>query len=172
MKILIIGLVLILLIPFFGLVWFFIATITSPSPPKPIITRGEFNIKLVYEINGREFTIEDTIIIEFAGINHFSVNGKHRQWRHHLASNRQTKNILLLQLYDGSRIYYHVGSPNYYIGDLDVEIEQGAWYPFNAVFIARGNNQSSVGGPEGLLNEFGIRLISWEYDLPIENSFK
>lgn len=53
----------------------------SPAPPKPEITYGEFDFKLVYEIDGEIPTIEDTIICEFDGFNIDEANGKTRRWK-------------------------------------------------------------------------------------------
>ena len=53
----------------------------SPAPPKPEITYGEFDFKLVYEIDGEIQTIEDTIICEFDGFNIDEANGKTRRWK-------------------------------------------------------------------------------------------
>ena len=53
----------------------------SSAPPKPEITYGEFDFKLVYEIDGEIQTIEDTIICEFDGFNIDEVNGKTRRWK-------------------------------------------------------------------------------------------
>ena len=53
----------------------------SPAPPKPEITYGEFDFKLVYEIDGEIQTIEDTIICEFDGFNIDEASGKTRRWK-------------------------------------------------------------------------------------------
>ena len=53
----------------------------SPAPPKPEITYGEFDFKLVCEIDGEIQTIEDTIICEFDGFNIDEANGKTRRWK-------------------------------------------------------------------------------------------
>ena len=177
MKILFVGLSLLLLIPVISTIIFFISTITSPSPPRPEITRGEFEFRLEYEIDGEIVIIEDTMIAEFAGINHFSVNGKYRRWNLSLASDRRREHLLLLELEDGRRIYYNLAAPGYLMGETVGTRHPNVFDPFNAVFIVeRGVNPSrgsrrSVGGPDGLYNQFGIRLISWEHDPPIENRF-
>ena len=50
-----------------------------PNPPKPEIKYGEFDFKLVYEIDGEMQTIEDTVICEFDGFNFDEANGKTRR---------------------------------------------------------------------------------------------
>ena len=176
-KAIIISVIAVLLIPLAPMLIFFITVVTQPSPPLPEIRRGEFEFRLEYEIDGQRHVVEDTIIVEFDGINHFSTNGKYRRWSLHLQSDRRASNLLLLQLEDGRRVYYNLGSPNYYMGDFRGVREPGRWYPFNGVFyVERGRNSSTattrgVGGVEGLYDEFGITLISWEVDPPIVNRF-
>ena len=144
-------------------------------PPAPSITRGEFDFRLEYEMNGERIVIEDTIIVEFDG---FSTDAGamawYRTWRLHLASDRQAEHLLLLVLDDGRRMYYNLGNPNYYMSDMSVE-----WSPpyFNGVFIIQPGMNTSRENREGLTHvalyeDFGIRLISWEHDPPITNTFR
>ena len=166
------------------LVWMVIriigAILLGPKPPRPEITQGEFNFRLEYELNGEIIVIEDKIIAQFNG---FSADtgsmAWFRTWKLHLASNRRTRNILLKELEDGRRIYYVVESANYFMGDLQTEIETNYnWYPFNGVTIEYPPNiipeigARFINGLQDLYDRFGIRLISWEHDPPIENNFE
>lgn len=36
--------------------------ILGPKPPRPAITRGEFDFRLEYEVDGERIVIEDTIV--------------------------------------------------------------------------------------------------------------
>ena len=161
--------------------------ILGPRPPRPTITRGEFDFRLEYEVHGERFVIEDTIVASFDGFSSDTgVMAWYRTWRLHLASDRRAQHLLLLELDDGRRIYYGLVSPSYLMGDLDIGLTNVVqrertpnpnWYPFNAPILvpASGSptgSRSSVGGPEGLYNDFGIRLISWEHDPPITNTFR
>lgn len=89
------------------------------------------------------------------------------------------RNILLHELEDGRRIYYIPESANYFMGDLQRERNPNPnWYPFSGVTIEYPRNKtleigaSFINGLEDLYNRFGIQLISWEHDPPIENSFE
>ncbi len=52
------------------------------------------------------------------------------------------------------------------------------WYPFNGVTIEYPRNNTPeigakfISGLEDLYDRFGIRLVSWEHDPPIENRFE
>lgn len=96
--------------------------ILGPKPPRPEITRGEFDFRLEYEVDGERIVIEDTIVALFDG---FSADAGsmawYRTWRLHLASDRRSRNILLDELEDGRRIYYVPESANYFMGDVQKE---------------------------------------------------
>ena len=153
------------------------AILLGPRPPRPAITRSEFDFRLEYELDGERIVVEDTIIALFDGFSADSGSmAWFRTWRLHLASDRRAQHLLLRELEDGRRIYYGLGAAGYYMGESGSR-ELGIWTPFNAPILVETSgsptgSHSSVGGPEGLYNDFGIRLISWEHDPPIENSFE
>lgn len=76
-------LILFIVLLIFTFPWWLIAVglYFSPAPPKPEITYGEFDFKLVYEINGEIRTVEDTIVCEFDGFNVDEGRGKTRRWK-------------------------------------------------------------------------------------------
>jgi len=177
MKIVIIVIVGIIVL-FWGVIMILSRMLLGPRPQtRPEITRGEFDFRLEYEVNGERIVIEDTIIVQFDGFSADSGSmAWFRTWRVHLASNRRVRHLLLLELEDGRRIYYCLGSGGYLMGEPGIR-ELGIWAPFNAPILVQRSgsplgSRSGVGGIEGLYNEFGIRLISWEHDPPIENNFE
>ncbi len=90
---------------------------------KPAMIRyGEFPFKLVYELNGNEVTIEDTVICEFGGMR-FGSNGWWRKWEGHLASGKEVKfaqdyNAISLMLDTTNEVFFFLDSPRYYMGDV------------------------------------------------------
>ena len=179
MKIVIIIIVGIVVL-FWGVIMILSRMLLGPRPPRPEITRGEFDFRLEYEVNGERIVIEDTIIVQFDG---FSADSGSMAWfptwRLHLASNRRARHLLLLELEDGRRIYYHLVSPgHYYMGDVSGN-RRPRKDSFNSVFYVERRRDTSIGNRRNLTNEellskFGIRLISWEWehDPPIENNFE
>lgn len=165
------GIVLVVafLIPFIGWLGLAFLSLTEPSPPKPQIRWGEFPFRLEYKLNDELIVIEDTVIANYKGINHFSNSGKHRKWKQYLASDKKEVNVLLLQLDDGSQLYYNVGGAGYYMEGG--QKAPNTYESFNSVYMQTNGNQRLV-RPEELLNDFGIELIKWEESPPIENSFK
>lgn len=46
----------------------FIGIYLEPNPPSPMNKHGEFPFHLVYEVDDKQYTIDDTIICDYAGI--------------------------------------------------------------------------------------------------------
>ena len=146
----------------------YIGLMTTPSPPKPETTYGEFPFRLVYEINGVQKVLQDTLICQYDGIGVNEAQGKYRKWTKRLASG--DKRVLLLKISETEAIYYDPGSAKYFMGDDD------AYQPIfpNAIYVARGILQSEerLIDSDELLEMYGIKLISWDISPPIKNSFR
>lgn len=157
--------------------------ILGPKPPRPAITRGEFDFRLEYEVDGERIVIEDTIVALFDG---FSADAGsmawYRTWRLHLASDKRAQQLLLHELDDDRKIYYHFGGAGFYMGEVSSSVTvtrkdlPGLGIRNSIFYIERGRD-TSIGNRKGLTleelyNDFGIRLVSWEHNPPIENRFE
>ncbi|AOT71444.1 hypothetical protein [Geosporobacter ferrireducens] len=118
----------------FTLPWaiLFVGLNMSPNPPKPTITHGEFPFHLVYEVDGKQYTIDDTIICDYAGTGMNEARGKHIKWEERLASGNKISKFNFsfteddqygIKLFDGiiqgqgsTTIICDVGNPQYYLG--------------------------------------------------------
>ncbi|MBG9736742.1 hypothetical protein [Paenibacillus alvei] len=173
-MLMIVGIPLILLavLVYITLPWLFIyiGIQLGPSPPSPRITYGEFPFRLEYEINGQRKVVEDTLICEFDGIGSDEGRGKFRKWNERLAS--KNEEIILLKVDDTKRIIYYPGSAEYYMGDLDTTLEHDSSFP-NGLIIEKNDRITSTRLilADQLLEQYKIKLISWDYTQPIKNSF-
>jgi hypothetical protein len=177
----ILGSIIALLFSIFVLPWltYYVSFLFLPSPPKPEIRYGEFPFRLVYELNGEQIIVEDTVICEFDGIGVNAGLGKHRMWRGRLASNGKDKVLLAV---DGNRtIFFSVGGADFYMGDVEMfkyETEYD-YHQFPRAFYSEitdidGTSFVRTGGVpiDELRDKYGIVLISWEPSEPIINSFR
>jgi hypothetical protein len=142
---------------------------SAPNPPLPKITYGEFPFRLEYELDGERKVIEDTVICEFDGFGSNEGSGKYRKWKNRLASGDTEARITLLQISDTKKIVYYAGSADYYMGDQVTHYLNNFSFP-NAV-IYEGSGGTRLVREEQLLNDYHIKLISWDYTQPILNSF-
>jgi len=153
-----------------GAIFFF-----GDNPPEPEITYGEFPFRLEYEIYGKNVVVEDTLICKFDGFGANEGLGKYRKWTGSIATNGNDV-IVLLEIDKNTKIIYPPGNPQFYMDDLKEYITYNPIFP-DAV-IERKNSSpgqfdsSSLITADRLLEEYNIKLISWEIAPPIENTFK
>ena len=156
-----------------------------PSPPMPEINYGEFPFKLVYEVNGEQKVIEDTLICEYDGIVVGS-GEKFLKWKSWLDSGKNS--IVLLEVKNPPREDKHgrkIKSRSIVYWLAPTEIHMGAqrksyYEKFEYTFPDAACYDVLDGGAisnkrisaDELLEEYGIRLISWEIAPPIVNSFR
>lgn len=144
----------------------------GPNPPKPEIRYGEFPFRLEYEINGQRKVIQDTLICEYDGIGSNEGQGKFRKWKERLASGNE--NVTLLKVDETKEIYYNPGKAQFYMGDSEETIE--TYFHFPDAFISVRDRDSRIARKrlieaDQLLDEYGIKLIKWDYTKPIKNKF-
>ena len=168
----------------------------SPAPPKPEITYGEFDFKLVYEIDGEIKTLEDTIICEFDGFNIDEANGKTRRWKEEFKNERGNElyafrveqidnpefneykngrkphyNQIVLKNIDHYKVLLRVADAEYFLGEPDDKtpspIEPTIQVYDKSICYYKDPKQS-----EGFLEPHNFKIISWECDEPIKNTFK
>lgn len=141
-----------------------------PDPPVPKVIYEEFPFKLEYEINGERMIAEDKIICEYDGVQINEGRGKFRTWKKYLAGSPKESDLVLLELEDGTKIYYNVGDSAYYMGDA--EKPRYANYPFNGVYVV-GASQDELYKMkfDEMLEFLNIKLIDWQEPPAIENEF-
>ena len=169
----------------------------NSNPPAPKIKYGEFPCRLVYEINGEQKVIEDTIVCEFDGFKNFGSAGNYRQWKTYMKSqkeewsSKQTGNaknnsvaITLLDLQnddicDGHkilRLFFYGGSGHYYmndtLGSLDREAQDFSRVDYSYKTLDGTIGYSGAYKAEEAYERFKIKLISWEVAPPIQNEFQ
>jgi len=168
----------------FNLPWLllYVGINSLPNPPQPSITYGEFPFKLVYEIDGKQRVIEDTLICEYDGLGKNEGIGKYIKWKKSYASGNSQ--VLLLNANNvkgimygkeevvNQEVYYDPGPSEYYMGDDEYKGYEPS-FP-DASFLEKYSQGRSVSGvihANELLEKFHIKLISWESSPPIKNTF-
>ena len=146
------------------------------SVPRPEIKSGEFNFSVTYEHLGEIHTISGVFVCNYAGTS-WTVEGGDfsRDWVGYVEGVEAgpAYDVLISTTGDGGNIYIALGlSPDYFMGEtymLDF------YTPAPYVFIEYSNEADDMAesfGDEELIAEiYGIRIISYQYDDPIENSF-
>ena len=168
--------VIIPIIPFIAEVVLYVGIWTMPNPPEPQITRGEFPFTLIYEIDGEERKVEDTIVCEYAGIEINYGFGKYREWKAHLSSGNERIILWQGKTKKGNKkeLYYDFAPPGYYMGDP--EYGKGTKYGYSDVarrtYCKDGEIEETFISDKKLMTDYGIKIISWTCEEPIHNTFE
>lgn len=140
---------------------------------KPEIKVGEFDFSLAYEIDGEIKTVEGTYVCEFEGIDR-SFNGASRQWKGYI-KDHDDSSCYLLKTIDKGEVKLELDlNPDYFMSDPDF-IDSYDIAPEPYIYITSGD--PSIEDPtNGLFFELykgdDIKIISFEYDDPIENEYR
>lgn len=164
----------------------------SDEPLKPDITRAEFVIALEYEQDGTKKISKDTMICEYDGIGVDVAYHKCHEWTCSLASGEEGLVIWTGKNSKGQEErlwYFYDDNPGYYMGDPDYSMDSdyqgeieadgyvvkeyknilGKWEKEDFITDEEEDEKEVE---EILLDMYGIKLIRYECDLPIENTFK
>ncbi len=145
-----------------------ILTSCGADVPRPEIKEGRFNISVTYEYNGETKTASGVYVCKYDGIIWYNPNrDPFVSWEESFEGDIKDGGILPIcttdageEIFIGMLLY-----PEYFMGDP----EYADYTPLVRAEIFSSKRQSD--DPE-ILAEYGVKLISYEYDEPIENTFK
>ena len=142
----------------------------SPEPDVPLITYGEFPFTVVYEVNGEEHIIKDTVICEYAGSRWNEGDGKkHRIWDRRFESGEY---CVLYTVSEHAFIVLGLGrTTQYLMGDTEDNPQISDAYPQVLEYFESGTTSLSSPNEDEVFDTYGIRIISFETAPPIENTF-
>lgn len=136
--------------------------------PAPKIKEGRFNFSVTYEEWGEAKTVSGVFVCEYDGVNWWDINAdSYANWKESYEGDIQDSGIIpICNTDDGGEIFISLLMyPEYFMGDPEYAnytpiIRAELWYPDEQTDdIER-------------IAEHGVKLISYEYDEPIENSYK
>ena len=143
-------------------------TSCAANVPRPEIKEGRFNISVTYEHNGEIKTVSGVYVCEYEGVNWWDINADpDANWKESYEGDIQDGGIIPIRNTDddGEIFISLLMYPEYFMGDPEYAnytplIRAELWYPDEQTDdIER-------------IAEHGVKLISYEYDEPIENSYK
>ena len=146
--------------------------------PAPNIKEGRFNFSITYEQWGEAKTISGVFVCKYAGRS-FTLEGGDftRDWEGHIegiegADEIYNSAVLICTTEDGGEIFLSfglsaaqmMGEP--YLADMVIEPS------FFHVYPNEDNTSSTFGASAEEIEElFGYKIVDYQYDSPIENSF-
>ena len=139
--------------------------------PKPAIKSGEFDFTITYELDGEEHTVSGVYVCEYAGLGFALDAGFTRDWEGYVKDAAMEEPLNIKRIEDNATLELRYSFfPDYFMNDpysasyhapepylaIRYEDEDGIWFEFDADFI---------------YEEYNARIVSYEYEEPIDNSF-
>lgn len=145
-----------------------IYSLISSMAFKPTVVEGEFPFSITYELDGEVFTIKDTYKVHYVGNGGYA-DTKTRIYSGELESSGKNDTLYTLKKDENTRVelWTHF-YPDYLMGDSEYDyFDDEAFEPKIYYYNAEEQEFSD----EETLALQGVKLISFEYPMPIENSF-
>lgn len=159
----------------FFLVLFLIGTLASCglSVPRPEIKEAEFDFSVTYELNGETKSVSGVYVCEFDGVSWVLDGGYGRDWKGYIKDGSLEMNTVIGTTEDGGKIVLDFGlHPTYFMSDPYSEALED---PKPTLIINYSNDatgEESWIADEEAIAEYGAKIISYDYDAPIQNNFK
>lgn len=131
---------------------------------QPEEKHGEFPFKLVYD-NGRQSTYEEILVIEHTGVYYDTAKGAHNTWNMYFKHNEHKANLAFTRKFclldrDGVTIEFILGSPEYYFGLEESDLESKK-YGFVAgdIIVREYAKEPYAISDDALYEKYGIKII-------------
>ena len=138
--------------------------------PRPEVQEGQFDVSVTYEVGGETKTLDLVYVCDYDGVKMSLEGTRYRAWNGHFEGYEDGDVIEILKTDDGSRIVLNISVyAEYFMG----EPESTDFYPearIERIYFEDGIEMIDY-DEELITEEYGIRIISIDYDEPIENSF-
>ena len=154
----------------------------------PSVKEGRFNFSVTYEVDGAQETVSGVFACEFIEVVK-ALDGSYIEWDSRVEdselANRLEENrgFLLLKTIDDGSIYldfnlsakYFMSDPSY--GNSNANADEATPQISPRLFIEYSETKGEELGEwwsedVSVLESYGVKIISYEYDAPIENTYK
>ena len=154
--------------------------------PEPTVKEGRFNFSVTYEVDGEVTTVSSAYVCELEDSG-WEIGGWYISWNEYIEDSelanrlKQTRGYLLLKTVDDGEIFldfnlsagYFMSEPNSNNENMDGSTESLKPRLFIDYSEAKYEEIGlSYEDDEAVLEGYGVRIISFEYDPPINNTYK
>ena len=156
----------------FTLIFVILSALTSCgiTVPRPETKTGEFDFTVTYEYGGETVTVSGVYVCEYNGIDWAIDSGYYRDWVGYVKGDKEDM-IKLGTTEDGGTLQLVLDLyPEYFMGDLETGYNEDPT-PYLSVTIIDGESVSIEHEADVIEEKYGAKIINYEYDEPIENSF-
>lgn len=144
--------------------------------PKPEITEGEFDFTFTYEVDGKTEVIEGTYVCKFEGINR-QLDGMGRQWNGYIKDHDYFTDYEIKRTDDGVIMVDLDICSEFFMSDPLYKATENTDdpKPEPCFYMTSGNVDAADESSEIHFGDYegdNVKMISFEYDPPIENTYK
>ena len=138
--------------------------------PRPEVKEGQFDVSVTYEVGGETRTLDLVYVCKYDGVKMTLEGSRYRAWNGHFEGYQDGDVINIFEADDGSRIVlnfliyaeYFMGEPDYVDFHPEAKTER--------IYFEDGIEMIDY-DQELIAKDFGVRIISIDYDEPIQNTF-
>ncbi len=137
----------------------------------PEIKEGRFDVSVTYEINGEEKTYTCVYVCKYDGVT-TTLLGSSIEWEGCIENEEEYWDMPIHTNEDGT-IYLNFGLfPEYFMNDPNAVYYEAPSPNLFMVYNDSTEDMSHITSEEEDILQYGVKLISYEYAAPIENTFK
>ena len=139
---------------------------------RPEIETGEFNFSVTYEFDGEVQTVSGVYVCEYNGVDWALDGGAHRDWSGYIKDADTDGVFHVGTTAEGGKVELQLGFyPEYFMNDPETGGKEIP-VPYLSVVIQDGEGMSILHEPEDVEEYCGAKIIRYEFDEPVENSFR
>ena len=141
--------------------------------PKPKVKEGRFYFSVTYEVNGEEQTVSGVYVCKFVKAT-ASLNGWWREWNTYIEGGELEEEFEVLTNEDGRITLDFCFDAFYFMSDPFYDAPEPPKPEFTIYYNETKRAETGIYWTcnTETLEGYGVKIISYEYDQPIENIYE
>ena len=140
---------------------------------RPEEKSGEFNFSVTYKYNGETKNVSGVYVCEYADLNWTLDGGYHRAWSGYIKGGDDNDFVAIDTVNGSDEIILVLNlNPSYFMGDYNADLYDDVPAPYIMIKnYGEDGALSVIHKADEVERICGAKMLSYEYDAPIENSF-
>lgn len=147
-----------------------VCTSCATKMPVPEVEEGRFDFSVTYELNGEQITFNGVYVCKYKGA-YITFVGNGIMWDDYI-ENGDSYSVIEIQTIGEYGIFIDMDfDPDYFMSDPDYYEGKPEPYMYAQSYDSDTDSYTFITEPIELFENFGVKLISYSYADPIENSY-
>ena len=140
--------------------------------PRPAIKKGEFHFTVTYEYGGETKTVSGVYVCEYNGMEWALDGGYYRDWTGYIQGGGADGDFVAIDTVDGDEIFLVLNLvPDYFMDDF-IEGYHTVPVPYLSVTYWEEDVMTVESQADVIEENYGAKILHYEYAEPIENTFR